>query len=78
LLLIGGRATGGRSDDAGQSFNDVVVEALLMSPAWELRFFNLPQKVTTVSNDSAANPIRVVRGWSKPHRGWSFYYSNAI
>jgi len=71
-------AISSQPDDAGQSFDDVVVDALLMSPAWELRFFILPQKVTTVSNDSAANPIRVVSGWSKPHRGWSFYYSDAI
>jgi hypothetical protein len=50
-------AISSQPDDAGQSFDDVVVDASLMSPAWELSFFILPQKVTTVSNDSAANPI---------------------
>jgi hypothetical protein len=36
-------AISSQPDDAGQSFDDLVVDASLMSPAWELRFFYLPQ-----------------------------------
>jgi hypothetical protein len=42
-------------DDAGESFNPVVVDRLVDGSAWESRFIFYLQDVTTVSNDSAVN-----------------------
>lgn len=42
-------------DDAGESFNLVVMGDMIDGPAWESSFILYPYNVTTVSNDSAVN-----------------------